>query len=84
MMNQKPDQKITLSLPHSLYHQLRNEAHRRNLSLPEFIQKKIQLQPGPLNQPTNAATLGELPLKEILARTAPLTMSADERLDFYS
>ena len=76
----KPEgtQKITITLPHAVYHRLRNEAQRQKLSLPELVNKKIQLRS---SQPTPLATL---PLKEILAITTPEAIFPEARLDFFS
>lgn len=76
----KPEgtQKITITLPHSVYLRLRNEAHQQKLSLPEFVKKKVQL------LPAEAAPLAHLPLKEILTITAPESIAPDARLDFFS
>ena len=76
IMKNEPAQKITLTLPNNLYHTLRNQARKQNLSLPEFIQKKIQLRP--------ADPLSKLPLKDLIARTTPKSPHPDARLDFFS
>ena len=78
IMKQEATEKITITLPHALYHQLRNEARRQNISLPDVIQKKIQL------KPSEPLPLARLPLKEIIAQTKPSALSSDVRLDFYS
>jgi len=80
-MNKNSTEKLTIHLPHSVYHTLRNQAKRQNLSLPEFVQKKIELKPG---EPGSLERLAELPLKEILARTTPVGGDPDERLDFFA
>ncbi len=77
-MNNEPTRKITLTLPNNLYHTLRNQAHKQGLSLPDFIQKKIQLRPSP------PSTLSTLPLKELIAQTSPPSTHPDERLDFFA
>jgi len=77
-MKHEGTQKITITLPHAVYHRLRNEAQRQKISLPELVNKKIQLRP---SQPAPLATL---PLKEILAITTPVAVSQDARLDFFS
>jgi len=77
-MNQEPSTKITLSLPSGVYHRLRNEAHRQNISLPEMIRKKIEI------KPIEPSTLAELSLKEIIQRTTPQSSSPDTRIDFFS
>jgi|GEM_PF-1842487 hypothetical protein len=77
-MKSEGTQKITITLPHAVYHRLRNEAKRQKLSLPELVHKKIQLRP---SQP---APLAILPLKEILAITAPEAINPEARLDFFS
>lgn len=78
-MKNERTQKITITLPHTLYHRLRHEAHQQSLSLPEFVNKKIQL------RPTEATPLAHLSLKEILAITAPpKSIAPDTRIDFFS
>ncbi|WP_435894286.1 hypothetical protein [Oceaniferula spumae] len=79
-MNDEPTEKLTIQLPHSVYHALRNQAKRQNVSLPEFVQRKIELKPG---EPGSLQRLADLPLREILARTAPVGFDPDERLDFF-
>lgn len=84
MKSNEPTEKITVSLPYSVYHILRSQAHQQNVSLPEFIQRKIQLKPAvePVIK-MNVASLAELPLREILAKTKPVGFAPDERLDFF-
>ena len=77
-MKNEPTEKLTITLPQSLYHALRNQAHKQGVSLPEFVQKKIRL------RPADAAALAELPLKDLIARTTPETQNPDSRLDFYA
>lgn len=78
IMKPKSTEKITITLPSALYHQLRNEAHRQGITLPEIIRKKVQL------QPSEPSSLAKLPLSEIIAQTTPKPMSPEARLDFYS
>jgi len=77
-MNNKPTEKTTITLPAALYHKLRSEAHKQGLSLPEFIQNKIKLEP---SQPT---PLAKLPLKQLIQQTTPDSSTPDSRLDFFS
>ena len=77
-MKNEPAKKITVNLPDALYHRLRNEAHQQNLSLPEFIKKKVDLKP---MKPT---PLAKLPLKDLLAQTTPRFSHPDSRIDFFS
>jgi len=77
-MNNKPTEKTTITLPAALYHKLRSEAHKQGLSLPEFIQNKIKLEP---SQPT---PLAKLPLKQLIQQTTPDSSTPDARLDFFS
>ena len=77
-MKQEATTKKTITLPAALYHKLRNEAHKQGLSLPEFIQNKIKLEP---SQPT---PLAKLPLKQLIQQTTPESSSPDARLDFFS
>jgi len=77
-MNNEPTHKITLTLPSSLYHALRNQAYAQNISLPEFIQKKIKL------SPSEPSSFADLPLKELIAKTTPHSHHPDSRLDFFS
>mgnify|MGYP006945907569 len=79
-MNHQTAEKITIHLPHVVYRALRSQAHRQNLSLPEFIQQKIKLKP--LEPPVHGHLSG-LPLREILEQTTPVGMDPDERLDFF-
>ncbi|MBT8036799.1 MAG: hypothetical protein KJO21_04570 [Verrucomicrobiae bacterium] len=76
-MKNETTEKLTITLPSSLYHSLRNKAHKQAISLPEFIQKKIQL------RPNDTAALAELPLKELIEKTTPTSLNADARIDFY-
>ncbi|MBK1856002.1 hypothetical protein JO972_13610 [Verrucomicrobiaceae bacterium 5K15] len=80
-MNETSSEKITIQLPHSVYHALRNQAKKQNLSLPEMVQQKIVLEPA---EPGSLERLAKLPLREILARTAPVGMDPDDRLDFFA
>jgi len=66
-------EKITITLPTSLYYSLRNQAKKQNLSLPEFIEKRIKLQP-------SNPSLSTLPLNQLLKTTAPKRKNP---LDFY-
>lgn len=77
-MNNENSQKITITLPHAVYHQLRKEAQRQKLSLPEFIKQKVQL------KPSEASSLANLPVHKILAITTPDLKHPDERIDFFS
>jgi len=77
-MNNKPTEKTTITLPAALYHKLRSEAHKQGLSLPEFIQNKIKLEP---SQPT---PLAKLPLNQLIQQTTPDSSTPDSRLDFFS
>ena len=77
-MNNKPTEKTTITLPAALYHKLRSEAHKQGLSLPEFIQNKIKLEP---SQPT---PLAKLPLNQLIQQTTPDSSTPDARLDFFS
>ncbi|MBT8044914.1 MAG: hypothetical protein KJO79_08180 [Verrucomicrobiae bacterium] len=77
-MKIKPEEKTTITLPSALYHHLRYQAQQQELSLPEFIQKKVQLRP---SKPT---PLAQLPLKQIIQATTPKTAAPDSRLDFFS
>jgi hypothetical protein len=77
-MNNKPTEKKTITLPASLYHKLRNQAYKQGLSLPEFIQERIQLEP---SKPT---PLAQLSLKQLIEQTTPKSTNPDSRLDFFS
>jgi len=77
-MKPEKSKKITITLPHAVYHRLRKEAHQQQLSLPEFVKNKVQLRPG------QATPLAELPLKDILTITAPASIPPDARIDFFS
>ena len=77
-MKKKHTEKTTITLPAALYHKLRSEAHKQGLSLPEFIQNKIKLEP---SEPT---PLAKLPLKQLIRQTTPESATADSRLDFFS
>ena len=77
-MNNDHSHKVTITLPQSVYHRLRNEANRKGISLPEFIKKKVQL------EAKEASPLANLPIKQILAATAPDLRHPDERIDFFS
>lgn len=77
-MKHKPTEKTTITLPAALYHKLRSEAHKQGLSLPDFIQKKIKL------EPSSPTPLAKLPLKELIQQTTPNTSTPDSRLDFFS
>lgn len=84
MKSDETTEKITVRLPHSVYHTLRNQAYQQNISLPEFIQRKIDLKPGrEPQQKADASSLAALPLREILAKTKPIGFHPDERLDFF-
>ncbi|MFK7910801.1 MAG: hypothetical protein AB8F34_09360 [Akkermansiaceae bacterium] len=74
-MKKNEREKITIELPTSVYHALRNEAKRRGLDLPEFIRRKIEL------KPADPSLLAGLPLREILSRTTPA--DGGDRLDFF-
>ena len=77
-MKHEPTEKTTITLPAALYHKLRSDAHKQGLSLPDFIQKKIKL------EPSSPTPLAKLPLKELIEQTAPTTSPPDSRLDFFS
>lgn len=77
-MNDDPTKKITITLPSAVYHQLRNQAYKQGLSLPEFIQKKVKLRPSEPNP------MARLPLKKLIQQTTPKTSDPDARLDFFS
>ena len=77
-MKSEGTQKITITLPHAVYHQLRNEAQRQGVSLPEFIKQKVHL------KPSQASPLANLPVQKILEITAPDFRHPDERIDFFS
>jgi len=78
IMKDKATEKITIILPCSLYHTLRNQAYKQGLSLPEFIQRKIQL------RPSESSPLADLPLKKLIEQTTPDVAPTDSRLDFFS
>lgn len=77
-MKEQADQKITITLPASLYHKLRAQAHQQGLSLPGMIQKKIAL------KPSEASNLADLSVKEMIQQTAPQYHQPESRLDFFS
>lgn len=77
-MNKKTDQKITLTLPAALYHNLRKQAYQQGVSLPAIIRKKIEL------QPSETSRLAKLSVKEIIQHTAPKYQEPESRLDFFS
>lgn len=77
-MKDEPTEKLTITLPQALYHALRNQAYKQGLSLPEFIQKKIQL------RPADTTALAALPLKELIEKTTPASLPTDSRIDFYA
>ncbi|MCP5538454.1 MAG: hypothetical protein H7A51_19750 [Akkermansiaceae bacterium] len=77
-MKAEPTEKITITLPHTLYHSLRNQAYKQGVSLPEFIQRKVQL------RPSEPSPLAHLPLKKLIQQTTPETTNPDARLDFFS
>ena len=83
-MNIEAPQKITITLPESVYLSLRREAHRQNISLPEFVKRAVQLRPK--KSPTENALKGlaDLPLEKLLAITKPKICHPDERIDFFS
>jgi len=71
-------EKVAITLPSPLYHKLRKKARQQGLSLPEFIQKKIKLEPSELS------ALASLPLKQLIRQTRPESTSPEARLDFFS
>jgi len=77
-MKEQPDQKITITLPASVYHKLRQQAHQQGLSLPAIIQKKITLKPSHENN------LAQLSVKQMIQQTAPKYHGPESRLDFFS
>ena len=83
-MKNEATRKIIITLPQSVYHSLRGEAHKQNVSLPEFIKKKVQLRPAKTQPAVDLRNLADLPLKKILAITAPKMNHPDERIDFFS
>lgn len=84
MKHDDASEKITVCLPHSVYHALRNQAYSQGLSLPEFIRKKVDLKPSKKPEVlTNTESLAALPLREILDKTRPVGFHPDERLDFF-
>lgn len=74
-MSERDNKKISIELPPALYHALRNETKRQGLELPDFVRRKIDL------KPAEPSFLSQLPLSEILARTAPA--DSGDRLDFF-
>ena len=84
MKSDETTEKITVRLPHSVYHALRNQAYQQNVSLPEFIRRKIDIKPGQEPRGIDESnSLAALPLREILAKTRPVGFHPDERLDFF-
>ena len=77
-MKQEATEKTTITLPASLYHKLRSQAYKQGLSLPEFIQEHIQL------EPSKPAPLAQLSLKQLIKQTTPKSTNPDSRLDFFS
>ncbi len=76
--------KITVRLPHSVYHVLRNQAYQQNVSLPDFIRRKMDIKPRKEPVKTDEGrSLAALPLREILAQTTPAGFDPDDRLDFF-
>lgn len=78
-MKHESTERITLTLPSSLYHALRSQAYRQGVSLPEFIKKKVEL------QPSSSSDLASLPLKDLIRKTEPKQVSGspDSCIDFY-
>ena len=88
MTNDDEIEKITICLPSALYNVLRNQAYRQNISLPEFVRRKVDLKPSPsgknsFGMEVDGVMLSKLPLNELLAKTAPVGFHPDERLDFF-
>jgi len=90
MIDDETTEKVTICLPYSVYHGLRNQAYEQNISLPEFIRRRINLKPaqplgGEILCGGNSATssLSDLPLSEIFKRTTPKDLDPDERIDFF-
>jgi len=85
-MNTKNKEKITVRLPRSIYHSLRNQAYEQNIALPDFIRSKVDLVPADeeiRKSDKGCLGLSSLPLREIFSQTAPVGYSPDERLDFF-
>jgi len=83
-MNDTNTEKITICLPCSVYHHLRQQAYKQNISLPEFIRKKIVLKPVEISCHQEIRSLASLPVREILAKTKPVGVDGNERLDFFN
>lgn len=85
-MSHKNKKKITVRLPDAIYHSLRNQAYEQNISLPDFVRSMVDFVPASGEKELcdqSQRSLSSLPLREILSRTAPLSSSSDERLDFF-
>ena len=82
-MKSGKSEKLVIQLPHDLYHQLRDQAYKHNLSLPDFVRQRVELKPSAEKDSAELKDLSELPVKDILAQTKPINWHADERLDFF-
>ena len=70
-MKYESTEKITLKLPSTLYHALRNQAYKQGVALPDFIKSKIEL------KPSTGSDLADLSLKELIRKTEPRSMNPD-------